>query len=174
MIQTRIARMRSLAMPTAFRRRSILFAAEVANKAVAREVVWVYAVAAGLDRERLAGLAGVGGEPVRTIAEADIHAVVGSVDAASFGESSIASMLGDLADIEPIGRAHHEVVATIAADSPVVPLRLARSMASAAHWSAPASSPGVKAPCSSSNWATAARPARRVNSLRAVAASQEL
>ena len=43
----------------------------------------------------------------------------------AFGESSIASMLGDLADIEPIGRAHHEVVATIAADSPVVPLRLA-------------------------------------------------
>ena len=125
MIQTRIARMRSLAMPTAFRRRSILFAAEVANKAVARQVVWVYAVASGLDREHLAGLAGVGGEPVRTIAEADIHAVVGSVDAAAFGESSIASMLGDLADIEPIGRAHHEVVATIAADSPVVPLRLA-------------------------------------------------
>ena len=48
MIQTRIARMRSLAMPTAFRRRSILFAAEVANKAVARQVVWVYAVASGL------------------------------------------------------------------------------------------------------------------------------
>ena len=62
---------------------------------------------------------------MRTIAEADLHAVVGSVDAAAFGESSIASMLGDLADIEPIGRAHHEVVATIAADSPVVPLRLA-------------------------------------------------
>jgi hypothetical protein len=125
MIQTRIARMRSLAMPTAFRRRSILFAAEVANKAVARQVVWVYAVASGLDREHLAGLAGVGGEPVRTISEADIHAVVGSVDAAAFGESSIAGMLGDLADLEPIGRAHHEVVATIAAESPVVPLRLA-------------------------------------------------
>lgn len=125
MIQTRIARMRSLAMPTAFRRRSILFAAEVANKAVARKVIWVYAVASSLDREQLAGLAGVGGEPVRTISEADIHAVVGSVDAASFGESSIAGMLGDLADLEPIGRAHHEVVATIAAESPVVPLRLA-------------------------------------------------
>ncbi len=62
---------------------------------------------------------------MRTISEADIHAVVGSVDAAAFGESSIAGMLGDLADLEPIGRAHHEVVATIAAESPVVPLRLA-------------------------------------------------
>ena len=56
----------------------------------------------------------------------------------------------------------------------LVPLRLDRSVASAAHWSASASSAGVKAPCSSSNWATAARPARIVNSLRAVAASQEL
>ena len=55
-----------------------------------------------------------------------------------------------------------------------VPVRLARSEARAAHWSASASSAGVKAPCSSSNWATAARPARMVNSLRAVSASQEL
>jgi len=125
--------MRSLAIPTAFRRRSALFATEmtsevvneVASKAMTSKVVWVYAVASRLDSERLSGLAGVGGEPVRTISEADIHAVVGSVDAASFGENSIAGMLGDLADIEPIGRAHHEVVATIAAESPVVPLRLA-------------------------------------------------
>ena len=128
MIQTRIARMRSmrsLAMPTAFRRRSALFTSEVMNKAVTRKVVWVYAVASRLDSERLSGLAGVGGEPVRAVCADDIHAVVGSVDAAAFGESSIASMLGDLADIEPIGRAHHEVVATIAAECPVVPLRLA-------------------------------------------------
>jgi hypothetical protein len=127
MIQTRISRrrVRSLAMPTAFRRRSALFASEVVNKAVARQVVWVYAVASRLDSEQLSGLAGVGGEPVRTICEDDIHAVVGSVDAAAFGESSIASMLGDLVGIEPIGRAHHEVVATIAAQCPVVPLRLA-------------------------------------------------
>jgi hypothetical protein len=62
---------------------------------------------------------------VRAVDEADLTAVVGSVDAAAFGESSIASMLGDLANIEPIGRAHHEVVATIAEQNPVVPLRLA-------------------------------------------------
>ena len=128
MIQTRIARMRrtrTLAMPTAFRRRSALFASEVVNKAATRKVVWVYAVASSLDTDQLSGLVGVGGEPVRTIAEDDIQAVVGSVDAGAFGESSIASLLGDLADIEPIGRAHHEVVATIAAECPVVPLRLA-------------------------------------------------
>ncbi len=53
----------------------------------------------------------------------------------------------------------------------LVPLRLDRLVVSAAHWSAWASSPGVKAPCSSSNWDTAASPARMVNSLRAVAAS---
>lgn len=115
----------TLAMPTAFRRRSALFASEVVNRAVTREVVWVYAVSSSLDTEQLSGLAGVGGETVRIIAGNGIQAVVGSVDAAAFGENSIASLLGDLADIEPIGRAHHEVVATIAAQCPVVPLRLA-------------------------------------------------
>jgi hypothetical protein len=70
---------------------------------------------------------------------------------------------------------HASVMAERAASAPVdahqalrrrvgVLLRLARPVASAAHWSASASSAGVKAPCSSSNWATAARPARMVNS----------
>jgi hypothetical protein len=112
-------------VPAEFRRRSALFAAEITDLSAEQEVVWVYAVAAGLDPGQLSGLSGVGGEPVRAVAEAGLHAVVGSVDAGAFGESSIASMLGDLANIEAIGRAHHEVVASIAAESPVVPLRLA-------------------------------------------------
>jgi hypothetical protein len=89
------------------------------------KVVWVYAVTAQLDPGRLSGLAGVGGEPVRAVAEADLSAVVGSVDAAAFGEDSLASLLADVTSIEMIGRAHHEVVASVASDFPVVPLRLA-------------------------------------------------
>jgi hypothetical protein len=89
------------------------------------KVVWVYAVAADLDPGRLSGLTGVGGEPVRAVAEGDLCAVVGSVDAAVFGEKALPSLLADQANIEMIGRAHHQVVATVASDGPVVPLRLA-------------------------------------------------
>jgi len=44
----------------------------------------------------------------------------------------------------------------------------------AAHSSAAAISPGVNGPCSSSYWLTASRPARMMNSFRAVWASQAL
>jgi Gas vesicle synthesis protein GvpL/GvpF len=87
--------------------------------------VWVYAVTAGLDPGQLGQLTGVGGEPVRVVTEADLSAVVSSVDVAAFGEESLPHLLGDLATIEIIGRAHHEVVAWVASDGPVVPLRLA-------------------------------------------------
>jgi hypothetical protein len=100
----------------------------VMNDAVASKVVWVYAVIAHLDPGQLSGLTGVGGEPVRAVAEADLNAVVGSVDAAAFGEGSLTNLLTDLANIERIGRAHHQVVASVASvgsDGHVVPLRLA-------------------------------------------------
>jgi hypothetical protein len=56
----------------------------------------------------------------------------------------------------------------------LVPVRLARSTAPAAHSSASASSTGVNAPCSRSNSLTAARPARMVNSFLAASASHAL
>ena len=56
----------------------------------------------------------------------------------------------------------------------LVPVRLARWTAPAAHSSASASSPAVNAPRSCSNWLTAARPARMVNSFLAVSASHAL
>lgn len=55
-----------------------------------------------------------------------------------------------------------------------VPVRLARSTAPAAHSSASASSEEVNGPWSRSNWLTAARPARMVNSFLAVSASHAL
>jgi hypothetical protein len=96
-----------------------------AVQAPVSEVVWVYAVAAHLDPGQLSGLTGVGGEPVRAVAEAGLSAVVGSVDAAAFGDSSFPNLLADVASIETIGRAHHQVVASVGSDGPVVPLRLA-------------------------------------------------
>jgi hypothetical protein len=56
----------------------------------------------------------------------------------------------------------------------LVRVRLARSTAPAAHSSASARSPEVNGPWSRSNWLTAARPARMVNSFLAVSASQAL
>lgn len=99
--------------------------ARLVDLAVRKRVVWVYAITMDLDPVQLSGLTGVGGEPVRTVTEADLSAVVGSVDAAAFGEKSLASLLADPANIETIGRAHNDVVVGVASDAPVVPLRLA-------------------------------------------------
>jgi Gas vesicle synthesis protein GvpL/GvpF len=135
MPQTRMAYPASVAMPDPFRRRSARFVPAAVNDAHVRspasaaamtasdKVVWVYAVAAHLDPGQLWHVTGVDGEPVRAVAEADLSAVVGSVDATAFGEDS--RLIADVAVIESIGRAHHDVVASVAADGPVVPLRLA-------------------------------------------------
>jgi len=140
-------------MPAHFRRRSARFAPAsvngaaapatghgpvadrpLASDAVASTVVWVYAVVADLDPGQLSGLTGVGGEPVRALAESGLSAVVGSVDGGgrggggaggAFGEGSLTNLLADLGTIETIGREHHQVVASVAAGGLVVPLRLA-------------------------------------------------
>jgi hypothetical protein len=92
----------------------------------AQRVVWVYAITDDLGPRQFASLAGVGGERVRTVAEAGLTAVVGSVEARAFGENALASLLGGLDNIERVGRAHHQVIARAAAGgSPVLPLRLA-------------------------------------------------
>lgn len=88
-------------------------------------VIWVYGITDNLQPEQIAGLTGVGGEPVRAIAETGLIAVVGSVDARTFGDQALAPLLADLTRIERLGRAHHQVIACIAAGGPVLPLRLA-------------------------------------------------
>ena len=91
----------------------------------AGHVVWVYAITDGLAPDQLAGLTGVGGEEVRAVTEAGLTAVVGSVDARRFGEQARSDLMSDLPSIERLGRAHHQVIACVAADGPVLPLRLA-------------------------------------------------
>lgn len=91
----------------------------------AGHVVWVYAITDDLAPDQLAGLTGVGGEQVRAVAEAGLTAVVGSVAERVFGEQARADLMADLPSIERLGQAHHQVVACVAADGPVLPLRLA-------------------------------------------------
>jgi hypothetical protein len=91
----------------------------------AKHVIWVYAITDRLVPEQLTGLTGVGGERVRAVSEAGLTAVVGSVDAEVFGEQARTTLLSDLASIERLGRVHHQVIACVAAENPVLPLRLA-------------------------------------------------
>jgi hypothetical protein len=91
----------------------------------AKHVIWVYAITDRLVPEQLNGLTGVGGECVRAVSEAGLTAVVGSVDAEVFGEQARTTLLSDLASIERLGRVHHQVIACVAAQNPVLPLRLA-------------------------------------------------
>jgi hypothetical protein len=90
--------------------------------------IWVYAVTAGLDPDRLSGLSGltgVAGEPVRAVTESGLSAVVGSLGDENHGGTPLSSLLVGLTAIETTGRAHHEVIAHLAASLPVVPVRLA-------------------------------------------------
>jgi hypothetical protein len=98
---------------------------QASERAPDGHVVWVYAITDDLKPGQLTGLTGVAGEPVRAVTEAGLSAVVGSVDARVFGDEARASLLSDLASIERLGRAHHQVIACVAAESPVLPLRLA-------------------------------------------------
>ncbi len=87
--------------------------------------VWLYAVVHGLDQDRLGGVRGVGDEPVRTVAEGDLVAVVGTVDLREFGEEPLRQHLEDLAWLETVARTHHRVIDTVAAAGPTVPIQLA-------------------------------------------------
>jgi Gas vesicle synthesis protein GvpL/GvpF len=89
------------------------------------QVVWVYAVTTDLSPRLLSGLTGVAGEPIRVVTEADLSAVVGTVSDSTHSGKPLTNLLVGLTAIEKAGRAHHEVIAWLAEDLPVLPLRLA-------------------------------------------------
>jgi hypothetical protein len=91
----------------------------------ASDVVWVYAVTGEVDAEQLCGVTGVAGEPVRAVTEAGLSAVVGTVSDKERGGKPLTRLLVGLTAIETAGRAHHQVIASIAEDNPVLPVRLA-------------------------------------------------
>jgi Gas vesicle synthesis protein GvpL/GvpF len=90
---------------------------------VGAKVAWAYAVSRELGRLD-SGLTGVAGERVRVVTEGGLGVVVGDVDATTFGRTTSASFLDDLALTEKLGRAHHRVITCLAAREPVVPFRL--------------------------------------------------
>lgn len=87
--------------------------------------VWLYTVTRDLDPARLAGLTGVAGEDVRTVEDAGLVAVVGSVGLDEFGEQGLRRNLEDITWLESTARAHDQVVNTVVGLGAAVPLRLA-------------------------------------------------
>ncbi|NKQ52841.1 GvpL/GvpF family gas vesicle protein [Amycolatopsis sp. K13G38] len=68
---------------------------------------------------------GVSGEMPRLVEAAGLVAVVGDVPLDGFGEDALYRNLEDLDWLSGVARAHDAVIATVAADGPVVPIRLA-------------------------------------------------
>lgn len=88
-------------------------------------VVWAYAVAERVPAAGLDDLEGIGGGRVRAVPAAGLVAIAGDVPLAGFSETALRRNLEDLAWLEATARAHHRVIAAVAEDGPVVPLRLA-------------------------------------------------
>lgn len=86
---------------------------------------YVYGVARGPDPATVTALSGVSGSRVRVVAQGALAALVSTVDLAEFGEPGLRRNLEDLRWLEITARAHHAVLDAVAADGPVVPLRLA-------------------------------------------------
>lgn len=87
--------------------------------------LWLHAVTRGTPPGALAGVTGIGGAAVRTIAGGDLVAVVSPVDLAEFGEAALRRNLEDLAWLEGVARSHHAAVAAAGRLGAVVPATLA-------------------------------------------------
>ncbi|MEU5725707.1 GvpL/GvpF family gas vesicle protein [Micromonospora sp. NPDC047738] len=87
--------------------------------------VWLHGVVAEADPATLAGLTGIAGTPVRTLAAAGLLAVVSDAPLAEYGEEALRRNLEDLAWLERAARSHHAVVDALSRAGAVVPARLA-------------------------------------------------
>ena len=89
-------------------------------------VSYVYAIGRTADVTAAAGLpTGVAGAAVRPVAGGALGALVSRVPAAGFGAAGLRERLDDLAGLEEMARAHHEVVAAAHRAGVALPLRLA-------------------------------------------------
>jgi hypothetical protein len=86
---------------------------------------YTYAVARPFDPTRAAGLIGIDGVAIHLVRHRELVAVVSALAPAAADEASLRARLETLAELEPIARAHHAVVAAVAACTPALPLRLA-------------------------------------------------
>jgi hypothetical protein len=87
--------------------------------------LYFYAISRGLTEEDLAGLTGIGGKPVRLVAQEGLVAVVTEVDLEEFGEEGLRRNLEDLRWLEAVAVAHDGVARHAAERAPTAPLRLA-------------------------------------------------
>lgn len=85
---------------------------------------WVYAVIADDVDAGLAGVTGIDGEPLRTVAVPGLAAVVGSVDRTRV-EAALSARPPDPQWLEVAARRHHDVVAACFPQVATVPFRLA-------------------------------------------------
>jgi len=90
------------------------------------EGIWVYAVIrAEQADDRVTGLHGVAGEPIRVVAADDLAAVVGAVELDEFGHDALHRNLEDLDWVANTARAHDAVITAVARFGPVIPVRMA-------------------------------------------------
>ncbi|GLW98685.1 GvpL/GvpF family gas vesicle protein [Microtetraspora sp. NBRC 16547] len=85
---------------------------------------YLYAVAGDAGRRPPGGLTGVGGAPVRVIADCGLAAYVSTVPLDEFGEESLRRSMEDPDWLGETARAHHGVVAAVAETGPTAPVRL--------------------------------------------------
>lgn len=87
--------------------------------------VWLYAIVAGDGAaERVQGLRGVAGEPVRAVLADDLAAAVGTVPLAEFGQDALRQNLENLDWLAAKARAHDAVITAVARSGPVIPVRM--------------------------------------------------
>ncbi len=87
--------------------------------------IYVYGIARDLPDEAMARAHGVGGAPVRVVADRGLAAVVSPVSLDEFGEAALRRNLEDLDWLEATARAHDTVVDAAAECAVTVPLGLA-------------------------------------------------
>ena len=69
-------------------------------------------------------LTGIDRTPVRLVEVGELGIIAGDLPASTYGEAAWAEHAQDPAWLEPIARAHHEVLQSVVEDSDVLPLRL--------------------------------------------------
>jgi Gas vesicle synthesis protein GvpL/GvpF len=86
---------------------------------------YTYAVARPFDPTWAAGVVGVDGAAIHLVRHQDLVAVVSPLAPADADETALRARLETLTELEAIARAHHGVVAAVAACTPTLPFRLA-------------------------------------------------
>ncbi|MFJ6836408.1 GvpL/GvpF family gas vesicle protein [Streptomyces sp. NPDC091209] len=88
--------------------------------------IYVFAVCWNPDLSAVVGLPGVGDEvPVSSLSLGALTAIVQTVRASDFTDEAWQARLSDQRELERYARAHHDVVAAVAACCPTVPLPMA-------------------------------------------------